>query len=285
MTQKIKNLKFLILLVFLISNFFIWYGVFAEQKDGFLIVSFLDIGQGDAIFIEAPNGNQILIDGGRNKKVLQELSKLMPFYDRSIDVVIATHPDADHIGGLPAVLSRFSVDFFLESGALSDSGVYKEMENVLKEKNIKKLLVRGGMKIKLAEDIYLEILFPDRDASLLESNTASIVALLEYKENSFLLTGDSPKSIEKYLAFVYGKDLKVDVLKVGHHGSKTSSSEIFLGYTNPQYAVISVGKDNSYGHPHPEVLENLEKFGIEILRTDELGTITIKSDGNKLILK
>ncbi len=260
---------------------FVWYAVFAESRSG-LMVTFLDVGQGDAIFIQAENGNQVLLDGGVNKKVLSELGKVMPFYDRSIDMVVETHPDEDHIGGLADVLKHYSVELIMESGVDSGSAVYQEIKNVAAEKGIKNILARRGMKINLDKGAYLLILFPDRDVSKLDSNYGSIVAKLVYGKNSFFLTGDSPAGIEEYLVSLDAKNLKSDVLKVSHHGSDTSTSEIFLGYVSPEYAVISVGKDNKYGHPRPEILERLKKFGAEILRTDENGAIKMKSDGNNI---
>ncbi len=257
----------------------VWYAVYAESRSG-LTVAFLDVGQGDAIFIQAENGNQVLLDGGPNKAVLSQLSKIMPFYDRSIDVVIATHPDGDHIGGLPDVLNRYNVDLVIEPGVESDTAVYKEFERLVEEKGVKKLLARRGMKIILNDNTYLLILFPDRDVSGFDSNDASIVAKLVYEKTSFLFMGDSPKKIEEYLVSLDKEKLNTDVLKVGHHGSRTSTSESFLGYTSPEYAIISAGKNNRYGHPHKETLDMLNKFQIRILRTDESGIIKIKSDGN-----
>lgn len=283
--EKIKNnSKYLFLLALLAGAVFVWYAVFKESRDG-LTVAFLDVGQGDAILIDAPNGNQVLIDGGPNKKVLRELSKAMPFYDRTIDMVIATHPDGDHIGGLPEVLNRFSVDFFVEPGVASESAVYEELETLVEKKNIRKVLARRGMKINLAEGTYLLILFPNVDVSDWDANDASIVAKLVYGDTSFLLTGDSPQKIENYLVSVDKENLDVDVLKAGHHGSKTSSSESFVGYSSPEYAIISVGKENKYGHPNKGVLEILEKFGVRILRTDEMGSVTIGSDGHSVFLE
>ncbi len=279
-----KNLRYYFLGLLFLSTFFIWYAVYAETRHT-LLVAFLDIGQGDAIFIEAPNGNQILIDGGRNKKVLEELGKIMPFYDRSIDAIIATHPDADHIGGLPEVINNFDVGVVMEPGVKSGTNTYKEFKRVVGEKNIQTVLARRGMRINLDENVYLEILFPNQNVEDWDTNEASIVARLIYGENSFLFTADSPQKIENYLASIYQDDLKIDVLKVGHHGSKTSSSEIFLGYTDPDYAIISAGKSNSYGHPHKEVMDRLESFSIPVFRTDELGTIKIRSDGSKLYIE
>lgn len=243
-----------------------------DLDNKYLTVTFLDVGQGDSIFIEAPNGNQLLIDGGANKSVLRKLGQVMPFYDRSIDVVLATHPDKDHIGGLPHVLDRYDIDFFLSSGAVSKSGVYKELHS-----KVDALVVKRGMKIHLDSDVTVEILFPDRDVSKVESNTASVVLRVTYGETSFLLTGDSPKSIEKYLVGI--DDLNSDVLKVGHHGSKTSSALEFIEEVSPSVVVISTGKDNRYGHPHQEVIDLFQ--GIPIFSTYEDGTVSILSDGNK----
>ncbi|MFA4890344.1 MAG: ComEC/Rec2 family competence protein [Candidatus Paceibacterota bacterium] len=273
-----KNFKWYFVGVLFLAAFFVWYAVYAESRQE-LEVDFLDVGQGDAIFIQASNGNQILIDAGPNKAVLRELSKVMPFYDRSIDMVIESHPDSDHIGGLPEILNRYDVGVVMESGVNTDSAVYAETEKLISEKNIKKILARKETRVNLGDGGYMDILFPDRDVAGMDTNDASIIMKLQYGSKSFLFTGDSPAKMEKYLISLDGKNLDADVLKVGHHGSKTSSSQEFLGYVSPEYAVISVGKDNKYGHPHQEILDRFQKFGINILRTDQLGAIKIKSDG------
>ena len=284
--QSLKiNIRWYLLAILLFANFFIWNAIFIETRNGILTVVFLDAGQGDAIFIEAPNGNQVLIDGGPNKSVLRQLSKVMPFYDRSIDIVIATHPDKDHIGGLPDVLQRYTVDFILESGVKNDTGTSRAFESAILQNKIKRIFAKRGMAITLGDDVFLNILFPDRDVSEVESNTASIVAQLVYKNTEFMFTGDSPKTIEEYLVFLDGEKLRSDVLKVGHHGSKTSSSESFVGYVSPEYAIISAGADNSYGHPHKEVVEILNQFGSAILNTKDNGAIIFKSDGENIVVK
>ena len=284
--QSLKiNIRWYLLAILLFANFFIWNAIFIETRNGTLTVVFLDAGQGDAIFIEAPNGNQVLIDGGPNKSVLRQLSKVMPFYDRSIDIVIATHPDKDHIGGLPDVLQRYTVDFILESGAKNDTGISRAFESAILQNKIKRIFAKREMAITLGDDVFLNILFPDRDVSEVESNTASIVAQLVYKNTEFMFTGDSPKTIEEYLVFLDGEKLRSDVLKVGHHGSKTSSSESFVGYVSPEYAIISAGADNSYGHPHKEVVEILNQFGSAILNTKDNGAIIFKSDGENIVVK
>jgi len=284
------KLKLSILVVLLLGAIFSLYAAFREERNGILTVSFLNVGQGDAIFIDAPSGNQLLIDGGPGKSVLRELSKVMPFYDRSIDVVIATHADQDHVGGLPDVLRKYKVNLFMESGVPGESSSYQELEKIVSstsssegEAGTKKLLARRGMVIDLGDGAILQILFPDRDPAGMETNMASIVARLVYGENEFLLTGDSPQTIEHYLISL--GSLQSDVLKAGHHGSKTSTSAEFVSAVSPQYAVISVGKDNKYGHPNKETLDTLNNFGAKILRTDELGAIVFKSDGTNLVLK
>lgn len=277
------RVRIFVLAFLLVANALIWYGVSSEQK-GRLTVAFLDVGQGDAIFIEAPNGNQMLIDGGKGKGVLAQLSKVMPLYDKSIDVVLATHPDADHIGGLPAVFEYFDVRTFIEPGVSSDTAVYEALEKSVIEENAKKILARRGMKIDLGEGTSFLVLFPDRDVTDFETNTASIAGILTYGESSFLLTGDSPKEIENYLVFLDAEGLDVDVLKVGHHGSRTSTSKAFAAAISPEYAVISAGKNNSYGHPHAEVLQILSENDVQVVRTDEMGTIIFTSDGGESLL-
>ena len=254
------------------------------QEKGVLTVAFLDVGQGDAVYIEAPNGNQVLIDSGRSKAVLRELNKVMPFYDRSIDVLLATHPDQDHIGGFPDILKRYDVDFFLESGRESDSAVYEEVLQLTVVDDIKKIQARRGMVVMLDDDVHLNILFPDRDVRDVESNTASVITQLVYGETEFMLTGDSPKTIEEYLVMLDGENLESDVLKAGHHGSKTSSAEAFVGFVSPKYSVISAGKDNKYGHPHKDVIDVLNQFGSAILSTGDSGIIVFESDGENVFI-
>ncbi|MDD2934909.1 MAG: ComEC/Rec2 family competence protein [Candidatus Pacebacteria bacterium] len=272
------SFKLYVLGVLLFSNLFIWSAVFGEQGN-ILKVVFFDVGQGDAIFIESPNGKQVLIDGGSNRAVMRNLGQVMPFYDRSIDLVVMTHPDTDHLGGLLPVLKDYNVDLVMEPGVETDSEIYLEYKEQVKTKGIKSILARQGQVIDLGNGAYLSVLFPVGDTSDFETNTASVILKLVYRENSFLFTGDSPQVIEKYLVGAFGNELDTDVLKLGHHGSKTSSSELFLGFVSPEYAIASVGKDNRYGHPHKEVLDLLDKMDINLFRTDESGMIVFESDG------
>ena len=210
----------------------------------------------------------------------------MGFFDRTLDVVLATHPDADHIGGLPDVLARYDVSLVVEPGNVSDTSAYRTFaSSASEERGARHLIARRGQLIDFGDGASLRILFPDRDVSGLESNAASIVAQLSFGETEVLLTGDAPQSIESYLTALEGLGLRSDILKVGHHGSRTSSDELFVGFTGPRYAVLSRGCDNRYGHPHAEVLEVLERFGAEILDTCKRGTITFESDGTGVTLK
>lgn len=281
--QALRNHKNIIILAFFLAlNGVIWHVVFSESRGAILTVAFLDIGQGDSIFIEAPNGNQALVDGGPNKSVLRALAGVMPFYDHTIDAVVATHPDQDHVSGLVDVLNRFSVAAVFEPGVNASTSVYQVLEKTIAEKKIPRILARRGMRIVLDEGVSLNILFPDRDVSNTETNTASIVAQLHYGSTNVLLTGDSPQAIEKYLVSLDGAALRSDILKPGHHGSKTSSSLEFVSAVAPRYAVISAGKNNKYGHPHRETLDTLKQFGISVFRTDMSGTVIFQSDGNTI---
>ncbi len=273
------------ILVLLFVTIGIWYAVLLENPNRELTVAFLDIGQGDAIYIEAPNGNQALIDGGNGKTVLAALGEVMPLYDRSIDVVIGTHPDQDHIGGLPFVLEKYEVGTFFDPGVQKKLGSYDALLSAVREKHVTYVHARRGQKIILDDGVFLTILFPDRNLPFVETNTASIVAKLSYGKTSFLFTGDSPKNIEHYLITLDAAALDTDVLKVGHHGSHTSSGEKFLKAVSPTIAAISAGKNNRYGHPHKEVLAGLAAIGANVLKTYERGTIVLFSDGSKIGLK
>lgn len=246
------------------------------------MVAFLDVGQGDAIFIQAENGNQILMDGGPNKAVLRQLSKVMPFYDRLIDMVISSHPHADHLAGLVEVLKRYDISSAVESGTVQNTPEYQEWKNLLSDKKIPHFYGKRGMKINLDKNLYLEILLPAIDAKNLDPHAGMLVAKIVYGNTSYLLMADAEKPIENYLVSLEGAGLKTNILKIGHHGSNKSTSENLLGFSAPQYAVISVGKDNSYGHPHKETIDILNQFDISILRTDELGAIKTKSDGENV---
>lgn len=267
-----------LLATLLISVIFVW-AVLLQDKEKNLKVYFLDIGQGDAILIETPSKKRVLIDGGRNRKVVSEIGKILPFGARRIDIVIATHPDADHIGGLPEVVSRYKVGMLFEPGVLEQNELNDELHERALKKGVTTTLARRGQIINFGDGTKLTILFPDRDVSNFETNDASIVARLDYGESSFLFTGDAGIKTENILITVDPKILDTDVLKAGHHGSRTSTSLSFAQAVTPEISIISAGKDNTYGHPHKEVLSILEKTGSEIVSTAVVGTIKLESDG------
>jgi competence protein ComEC len=282
MQKIIKHWKIILITTMLFANILIWYAVFQESPKDYLSVAFLDVGQGDSILITSPVGNRLLIDGGPGKQVLRQISTQLPFYTRSLDLVMASHPDSDHIGGLPDVLRKYTVSGMMVSGAVSSSGEYQELENLITTQKIPKIEARRGQRIDLGGGAIVDIFFPERDASKMETNKASIIAKLSYGENSFLFVGDTPIEIENYLAKTYGKNLQADVYKVSHHGSKNSNTELFVGFVSPKYGVISVGANNRYGHPNQEVLDLLKRFQTKIFRTDQDGTIIFHSDGTDL---
>lgn len=284
--MKRKRKIVFLLAVLVLLNFSAWKAVW-HLSQSFLKVIFLDVGQGDAIFIETPQKHQILIDGGPSSKILEKLGEAMPFYDRSLDLIILTHPDPDHLLGLIDVLRVYRVELIGYTGVKSNKADFLEWENQILEKKVSKIVLKKNQKILLGKEIFFEILAPLESfegKEVSDFNSSSIVAKLNYLEDTFLFTGDIPKSIEKKLV-EQGINLDSDILKVSHHGSKTSSSDIFLTVVTPEIAVIQVGEDNQYGHPHPEVLERMQGYGIKIFRTDKNGNIQIISDGSNFQIK
>ena len=272
--------------ILLIANLFIWQAeIRAGEHSGFLTIAFLDVGQGDAIYIEGPTGNQVLVDGGPSGQVLSELSKIIPFSDKTIDMLVVTNPDQDHFAGFLDILNIYDVSYMLEPGTRTPNGMYKELKKILSEKEIKTTIAQRGMIIDLGGGAYLKIQFPDRVASNMSRNDGSIVMRLEYGSTSVMLTGDTTKIIEEYLVNKYPNELDSDILKVAHHGSKTSTSRNFVNAVSPDIAVISLGESNSYGHPHEEVLHTLSAADVDTLRTDIDHTIIFVSDGEQFYRK
>lgn len=252
-----------------------------------LTVSFLNIGQGDAILIQGPTGEKMLIDGGPDRSVLRELSKKLWPWDRHIDVLVETHPDKDHITGLGYVLERYSVGYFLESGIPDKTATSLHVkDDVEKEKGVQHITIKRGMRLDLGGGAYADVLFPDTDQSKqVVTNDGSVVLHVVYGKTSFMLTGDLPSPYEDHLVALDGTALHSDVLKAGHHGSRYSTDSIWLSAVSPQYVVISAGKGNTYGHPHKEVLDRVEKQGAGLVSTIDSGTITFESDGVSVVRK
>jgi competence protein ComEC len=262
-----------------------WLAVL-QLPDGRLHVAFLDVGQGDAILITTPRGQQILVDGGPSPAALTSaLGREMPFWDRSIDRLVMTHPDADHITGLVEVLDRFRVDGWLDNGQTDDSALYAECQTLLAEKAVPRHTIRAGDRLDLGQRLVLEVLHPPAvlmPAPGASANDNSLVLRLVWDQASFLLTGDVEAAGEQLL-LGSGQKLEADVLKVAHHGSGGSSTDRFLAAATPRFAVISVGADNDFGHPAPDVLDRLAQLGdVRVLRTDESGTVEFVTDGQRL---
>ena len=276
---KKRKTNYFILSIFFVTTSFIWLTIFSQAPDNILEVSFFDIGQGDAIFIETPNGRQVLIDGGPDKSVLEKLGQEMPVYDRTIDLIILTHPDADHITGLVEALKYYQIGHILTSGFEKETIIYQKWRDLIEERNIPLTIAQTGQRIILQEGIVLNILWPEANVTFKNANNASVVGQLIYGQIEFLLTGDIEKEIEQRL-LNQNLDLTSDVLKAPHHGSRTSSSQNFLDAVNPQIAVISVGLNNRYKHPHSAILERLKNY--IIYRTDKDGDIQISTDGISL---
>jgi len=281
MVFKNKKLIWVVFSILICLNIIAWVVVWDLSQLRFLEVVFFDVGQGDSIFIETPERFQVLIDGGPGLAVLEKLGQEMPFYDRTIDLIILTHPDHDHLFGLLEVLKRYEVKNILWTGVIGDTAEWEEWKRLIEQEGADIIIAETGQKIVLSENIYLSILYPFESLENKEvkgCNNTSIVANLVFEGVSFLFTGDIEKEVERKLV-EQNVDLDSDILKVAHHGSKTSSCLEFLEIVSPELAVISVG-ENNYGHPHPDVLANLEKFDIQVLITKELGDIKIVSDGN-----
>lgn len=284
MTFFKKNYRLIIVCALLLAIFFVWQAVYLEVPSKTLTVAFLNVGQGDAAYIESPVHKQMIIDGGPNGALLSEIGKLMPWYDRYIDVIMVTNPDVDHYGGFIDLLKRYQVGLVIEAGTVGAAPSYKIFEDLIAQKNIKKISARRGQSIDLGGGAHFDILFPDRDISKLSTNNGSTIGQLVYGGSTVMFTGDAPIDTEEYVVLLDSTRIKSDILKTGHHGSKTSASESFVAAVAPQYGVISAGLNNSYGHPHQETLDLFKKFNIKTLITFNLGTIIFKSDGQKFLL-
>ncbi|AKL95841.1 beta-lactamase domain-containing protein [Clostridium aceticum] len=268
-------LLFILLLVLLIA-------CTVKSKDDYLSIHTIDVGQGDSILIKTPNGRTMLIDGGEPSYGKAVVAYLKKNKVKKIDVLIGTHPHSDHIGGLINVLDHFQIDRFYLPKKEHTSNTFQELLEKAQAKGLKISAATSDISITFDDDITLHFLGPLRDYGD-HLNLWSVIVKMDYKEKSFLFTGDLEALGEDDLLATYKKDfLKSQFLKVGHHGSNTSSTEDFLQAIEAKVAVISCGRDNAYGHPHMEVIERLQKRNTAIYRTDLQGSIIVKSDGHKI---
>jgi len=283
---KQKYYSLFVFLVLIVINIFIYFSfAFSSEKIG--RAYFLDVGQGDATLFKTPSGLLFLIDTGPDRTaVIKALSQVLPIGIRKIDAVLITHFDSDHIGGLPALLNNFEVGyiFLVSSSADKETAITREVRKIAQDKNIQVISPRAGQLLDFGGATF-QILSPGNDLKNIKDNESSVVGRLVENGKSFLLTGDAPQDIEQYLVKMYGSNLKTDVLKVGHHGSKTSSAVDFLANVKPDYSIVSAGLNNRYGHPHQEVLDLLGKIGTKLEETFKQGTIIFDLNTDDLVLE
>jgi competence protein ComEC len=269
----------------LIANYFSWSFLF-YLNSGELKVVFFDVGQGDAVLIKTPENHHILIDGGPGRVVLDKLKQEMPFFYNKIDLVILTHAHYDHVSGLMEVINVYDVENIISTGAYSNQQVSLEWQKIIAEEGY--MEARAGQRVK-GDSFHIDILYPAEDFTNRKTddlNVVSVISRLVFNdEYSFVFTGDAYSKQEREVVLyeeMCEKDegvrcdffpLDSDVLKVSHHGSKTSTADEFLISVSPSVAVIMVGEGNRHGHPHEEVLQKLQKNGIDIKRTDKDGDV------------
>ena len=285
----IKYFYLSLISLFLLGGFFFYQNT--KFNDGKLHLVVCDVGQGDGIFIRTPNGSDILVDGGPDDSILSCLSNHMPFWDRTIELMVLTHPHTDHAAGLIDVLKRYRVLHFVTEKVLGSTATYKRLEDELAVKKLSAQYLFSGDRIDFSDKTEISTLWPTQewlnqsqlqaangsnDSQNLDLNGFCLVQLFTYGNFTALLTGDAGANIEDKLAAEIGK---VDVLKVPHHGSKTGMSDFFLNQIKPSLAIISVGANNRYGHPAQSALDLLTSHNIKYFRTDKDGTVEVVSDG------
>lgn len=245
-----------------------------------MMVHFIDVGQGDSILIQLPNQQNMLIDVGDNHKGQLVVDYLKEQGVSMIDYLIATHPHADHIGGMDNVIDQFEIGVIYMPRVAHTTKTYMELLEAIDEKNLRIRTAKAGVTITI-DDVTVEILAPDSQLESDNLNDYSVVLKLIYGKTKFLLQGDAEKKSEEFI-LESGMDIKADVIKLGHHGSSTSSTPKYIEAVDPDYAIVMAGEGNKYGHPHKEVVALMNEKGITLYRTDRNGTIVVISDGNKV---
>lgn len=304
-----KKILIIILALIAINIYFLARAVFSFSLDDKMRVIFFDVGQGDASLVMA-DGLNILIDGGPDKKVVEKLDKYLPFWDREIDIMVLTHPHADHVAGLIDVFKKYQVDEVWMTGVLHSSYEYLEFLEIARDSGMATRMVgRDAINRVSTTNIKIEILYPREDLfekTVDNLNNSSIVLRISYKDKSFLFAGDieeeadaelceKPLPIRLHSASLRAGsshplegegNIRSDVLKIAHHGSANASSQCFLEAVKPEITVISAGRDNDFGMPSLRILNRLERMGIEVFRTDEDGDVIMETDGGGIkILK
>lgn len=286
----------------IITGLMVLFTFLGTLPDGKLHITFCDVGQGDGAYVRFPDGRDMVVDGGPNDKIIDCLGKTMPFWDRTIDMVLMTHPQKDHMQGLISVLARYHVGYFVRSDVANTTEGYVKLMDVVAQKQVPQKFMTAGETITL-DSTSLSFFWPSQEqiaksnsvrgplaelqgvplnnvlgATVGDLNDYSLVFGLHYGNFDTLFTGDADTRVEKNYVGSVLADGQVEVLKVPHHGSKTGMNEAFINWVKPKLSIISVGK-NSYGHPTREALDMLQTIGSKILRTDQKGNIEVVSDG------
>lgn len=289
--MKIKITPIKIFLTILAIFSVIWFLVLTGGAARNLEIYFFDVGQGDAILVKTPENQTMLIDGGPNNKVLEKLGEHLPALTKRIDIVLLTHPHADHVTGLLEVLKRYDIGAVILSGAELKTDVYAEFLKIIEDKNVPVIIAETGEAIHFDSNLEFDILSPERAKDLVfnqksegfgsagnDVNNTSIVGKLIFNDFKAMFMGDATFKIENRL-LIYGENLKSDILKVGHHGSKYSSMLQFLKFVSPKAAIIEAGAKNRYGHPSEAALSRLKMIGANVFRADLNGDIKVLSNG------
>ena len=283
MNKKKKIISSIIgIIVVLLAGYF---GIDLTQdskvpKDSELMISYMDVGQGDAAYIKV-NGNDILIDAGPRSNSKELLEQLKAKNIDDFELVIATHPHEDHIGGMVDVFKEYEVKAFYSPKITHTTKTYENLVKAVKDEGLKTKELKGGMVIDLGEGAKFEVFTPQK-SEYEELNDYSPITKLSFGDTSYLFTGDAEKLAEEEALAKYKTSLDSDVIKFGHHGSSSSSSNAFIEAVSPKYGIISCAKDNKYGHPHSETLDIIKKYNIKTFRTDTDGEIILTSDGKSI---
>ena len=284
-----KKAQLLTIIIFgIIAIFSVYFGKDIVSTDigtptGVIEISYLDVGQGDAAYIKV-NDFDILIDAGPKSDSDKLMKQLEEKNIDDFEIVIATHPHEDHIGGMTKVFEKYDVESFYMPKVTNTTKTFENMIKAVSNEGLTAKVIKEGTSFDLGEGCRIDVYSPMQE-SYDNFNDYSPIMKLTYGNKSFIFTGDAEKTVEKEVVEKYSKELKADVIKFGHHGSSTSSTKEFIEAISPKYGIISCGLDNSYGHPHRETLSIIDEMGIETYRTDKQGQITITSDGNNIEIK
>lgn len=285
MPNRLYKILLILGIIFILVSIPAFWLMFHQSEN--LEVDFLDVGQGDSVLIKTPYGQNVLIDGGPDDKVINELGREMSWWDKQIDLMILTHPHDDHVSGLLEVIKRYKVKKIAYTGVVHSSPNYLAWLELVRNEKIPVVIIDRPQKIEFGLDCWLGMVYPGESLlgkSIDNLNNSSIIVRLVFRHTNFLFAGDAEEEIEDKL-FLEGIDLSADVFKASHHGSDTSNSQEFLDSINPDIVVVQVGEDNKFGHPSLRVAKRLERLGAQIFRTDLDGAVELISNGESIFLE